>query len=211
MQLLSIGATSSSAWVRLSFSSGSPLLFPTDLLSVHSLKKGLTIDPQKLIELKKTTLSQKLLDYSYKILAQRPYSIQRISQKINQKLYEYQRKMDLKIDFDTSFVIKTLQSKSYLNDDQFARHWIEKEIRIAKKSNRAIVQSLFSQGIDRFIIKKYAYLLTIQREEALLAKLLAKKTNKRFFPKEKLIASFLRLGFTYQSIKKAIDQRPKKQ
>lgn len=219
MQLNSITATGSKNWIRLGFSSGPSLLFPINGLLNHSLKKGVKIGPKKLIELKKTTLQQKLLDYSYKILAQRSHTIKKTTQKLERKSYEYQKKLNLNTEVDLNRIIKNLKNKSYLNDNQFAKYWIEKEIRKGKKSNRAIIQSLFLQGVPSKIIKKHEHLLNSEKEEELLDKLLEKKLrsyklseiSKDFSRKNKIIASLVRSGFNYSLVKKTIDQRLKNQ
>jgi len=219
MQLNSITATRSKNWIRLGFSSGPPLLFPVNGLLDHSLKKGVKIGSKKLIELKKTTLQQKLLDYSYKILAQRSYTTKKLTQKLERKSYEYQKKLGLNIEVDLNRVIKRLKNKSYLNDNRFAKYWIEKETRKGKKSNRAIIQSLFLQGVPSKIIKKHKHFLTSEKEEKLLDRLLEKKLrpfklseiSKDFSKKNKIMASLVRSGFSYSLVKKTIDQKLKKQ
>lgn len=219
MELVSISATRSRSWVRLRFSSGSFLYFPIDSLVDQSLKKGQKISKKKLVELKTISLHQKLLEYSYKILAQRSYSIKNITQKIDRKLYEYSKKYKLDIDFDIQKIIEILKEKTYLDDDKFAKQWIEGQIRKAKKSNKIILQSLFQKGICPAIIKKYEHLLDKDKEEALLETLLEKKTknmnltelSKDYKKLNKLIASFLRTGFDYHTIRKKIDQKLKKQ
>lgn len=99
-----------------------------------------------------------------KLLSYRPRSIREIKQRLT------------KTNADTKTidrVINNLIDQNLLNDQEFAKWWVEQRIKFRPRGNFALTQELTQKGIDREIID--SVLLTKEQEIRLAKKLLAKK------------------------------------
>lgn len=100
-------------------------------------------------------------------------------------------------------VFDRLVEKKYVNDDNFARFWIEN--RFVKKgvSQRRLKNELKAKGVDSHVVERL--LADSDRsDDNEIKKIIAKKRS-RYDSDDKLIAYLMRLGFGYDDIKTAID------
>jgi len=109
-------------------------------------------------------------------------------------------------------IIIKLKEKRFLNDEEFAKGWIENRNRFKPRSLRLIKIELKQKGITQDIIEK-----TINDKELMIndldsAKELVEKKMKRFkdLPKQEIYQRLGRFlaskGFNWDTIKKAIDE-----
>lgn len=109
----------------------------------------------------------------------------------------------------TQLLIDQLKSKRLLNDEQFARDWVE--ARSKKYGKNKIRQELFHKGIDREIIDRVVSgQVTGDSEEQTAEKTLEKKLNlwRHLKPMEfrkKAYDYLLRRGFEYEIVKSLVD------
>lgn len=110
-------------------------------------------------------------------------------------------------------VIEQLTSERFLNDEEFARQWVQSRARFRPKGKRIVIMELQQKGIDREIIEK---VLTeempddVPNEEEQLKKLIQQRLKnyegmKKQEIYQKLGAYLGRRGFSWEQIKKAID------
>ncbi len=102
----------------------------------------------------------------------------------------------------TTRVFERLAEKGYINDEAFARHWIENRSLKKGTSKRKLSAELSVKGVDRSIIERL--LGETERTDAdELRKVIIKKRG-RYPDEQKFIAYLARLGFSYDDIKLAL-------
>lgn len=109
-------------------------------------------------------------------------------------------------------IIEQLKEQGLINDERFAREWVEARRRSKQKGVKALRLELWQKGIDREIIEEVTRVESLESsEEQIAEKALEKKTKiwKNLEPMEfrKKATNFLmRKGFEYETAKKAIDK-----
>ncbi len=150
------------------------------------LKVGQKITEQDLEKYRKASSFGKLYQRTLEWVLTRPHSVKETRDYLFKKHAEKE---------DSEKIIKTLQEKSYLNDEAFARFYAEN--RFVKKgiSKKRLELELTKKGVDRQVIED-ALAGSERSDEEEIKKIIAKKRNK--YDDEKLIAYLTRQGFSYQ-------------
>ncbi|HET6746869.1 MAG TPA: RecX family transcriptional regulator [Candidatus Saccharimonadales bacterium] len=102
----------------------------------------------------------------------------------------------------TSRVFARLTEKGYVNDELFARHWVENRHMSKGASARKLIAELRSKGIEQSIIEKVMRETTRDDSDELM-KMIAKKRQK-YTDEQKLIQYLARQGFAFDDIKAAL-------
>ena len=109
-------------------------------------------------------------------------------------------------------VISKLKEKRFINDEEFARQWIENRNRFKPRSLRLIKLELKQKGISEEIVEKIIFndefLISNDLEQA--KRLVEKKIGKfKGLPKQEIYQKLGRFlaskGFNWDTIKKSID------
>ena len=174
---------------------------------LSNLRLGQEMDETRLKELVFKGEVNRLLERIGKFLTIRPRSEKEIRDRISQKLYK--RKLPGFIDkvkLKNSVLIK-LSKLDFIDDEKFAKWWVEQRSQFRPKGKRALMAELRAKGVSDEAIKKA--LAFLGSEKDLIKKLMDKKlkTLQRFSEKqrkEKLIQFLLRKGFSWEGIKEAI-------
>lgn len=104
----------------------------------------------------------------------------------------------------TKRVFERLLEKGYINDEKFARFWVENRSLSKGVSGRKLISELQSKGIASAIISQVMD-ETDRSDSDEIKKIIVRK--KRNYPDEnKLIAYLARQGFAYDDIKSAINE-----
>lgn len=109
-------------------------------------------------------------------------------------------------------VLDKLVGTGLVNDQEFARWWIDQRLTFRKNSARAIAQELKSKGIPREVIDELLEEMVPKDKERVLIKELIKKNAWRWekLPKkkgrEKVIGFLSRRGFGWEEISSVIDE-----
>ncbi len=99
-------------------------------------------------------------------------------------------------------VLEKLQHKSYADDEQFARWWVENRNLTKGTSLRKLLAELRAKGVSGAIIEEV--MAESQRsDDDELAKVIAKKRSK-YADDQKLMQYLARQGFQYGDIKRAL-------
>ncbi|MDN5275502.1 MAG: regulatory protein RecX [Candidatus Saccharibacteria bacterium] len=103
----------------------------------------------------------------------------------------------------TDRVYDRLVSRGYVNDENFARYWIENRQLRKGISRRKLMMELRGKGIDSAVVES---LLgeTERSDQEELQKVIAKKAA-RYDDRQKLIAYLMRQGFRYDDILSALE------
>jgi regulatory protein len=152
---------------------------------------------QKLIE--KVSLG-KLLDKIYKFLAFRP----RTEGEIQDFLFKKEASKKEK-----DLIVARLKNQGYLNDEEFARWWIEQRSKFRPKGKRILRKELLQKGLKGEVIEE---VLKTQVDEFSLALKAAQKRYPRYKDLDqreflRKMGQFLeRRGFSWETIKEVVEQ-----
>ena len=116
----------------------------------------------------------------------------------------YTRKVDLFTEEDIESVIEKLIEKKYLDDEKFAKFYVENFRAKKGVSERKLREDLKKKGVSSEIIEKTLENSERNPEEEIKKIILKKK--KRYKTKEKLLLYILRQGFDYDLAKKMIEK-----
>lgn len=99
-------------------------------------------------------------------------------------------------------VFNRLIEKRYIDDEKFARFWIENRGSTKGASRRKLTSELRAKGIDQAIIEK-CFTDSLRNDQDELEKVIAKK--RRQYPDDQKFMQYLaRQGFSYDDIKSAL-------
>lgn len=102
----------------------------------------------------------------------------------------------------TERVFGRLEEKGYINDEVFARHWIEQRHLTKGASKRKLMSELRGKGVDIGLIEQLLH-SSSRNDEDELRKMIEKKRG-RHSDEQKLIQYLARQGFSFDDIKQAL-------
>lgn len=148
---------------------------------------------------------QKLLDKAVRFLSSRPRS----EKEVKDYLYK-KRPRDEEL---RERVLVELRALDLVDDREFVRWWLEQRATFRPRGEMLLVAELLRKGIDKDLIE-----MTVKgkiKELPLARKVISRKekalSGLPFFKKRKKIGDFLlRRGFSYETVKKILDEKLKK-
>lgn len=99
-------------------------------------------------------------------------------------------------------VYERLLEKRYIDDQKFARFWVENRNQTKGSSRRKLVAELRAKGVEQTIIDD-ALIQTERRDENEIQKIIVKK-RKKYPDEQKLMQYLARQGFSYDDIRRAL-------
>ncbi len=158
---------------------------------IHS---GLELSEPRLAQLKKTSDLGKAYERGLMFATLRPRSIK--------EMYDYARRKKWDPN-DAKIIIDKLIAKSYLNDQQFAKLWVENRKLTKSISARRLRLELQQKGIPNDIINEA---MVAYEDQSPLRELVAKKRRLTRFAndEQKLMQYLARQGFGFDDIKAAL-------
>lgn len=170
-----------------------------DQLLDEKLKKGDTLDDQRIKQLKKLSDEGKLKQRALEWLLMRPHS----TREFRDYMYRKQADKDM-----TQVWVDEFTQKKYLDDESFAR-WFADNRRRKNKSSRAIQAELRSKGISAEIVQSVLGGQKSDSDTTSLVALITKlRSRPRYQDEQKLIQHLVTKGFRYGQIKEALAQDP---
>lgn len=103
-------------------------------------------------------------------------------------------------------VVVQLRERKYLNDEEFARAWVESRLIHKKPSKRRLQQELQQKGVDSKIIATVLQNENINERDILLELVHKKRKMVRYQDDNKLIAYLLRQGFGYDDVRGVLNE-----
>ena len=180
-----------------------------DLVVEYRLIKDKVIDQVLLDKLLFEAEVGKLMERMYALFNKRARSEKEIRDYFRIKNYELRIKnKELISDLVIEQVIKKLNQKSLLNDEEFAKAWVLS--RSKKKSIQAVKSELYKKGIDKEIIEEAvgfqsSAIRQNQTAEELLIKRLPRWQDLPYMDRKKKAFEFLlRRGFEYELVKEVV-------
>ncbi len=181
------------------------------VVAKYNLYKGKDVTAEVLDEVLESEIYFKLYDKSIGKLARRPHSAREVAQYLREVLYKKsedwfkgiaeERKKLLSKEIPEK-VIADLQEKNLLNDEDFAKWWIESRDNFRPRGWIAVKQELLQKGVDGKLVDKFAPKVENQL-------VLAEKAYLKAFPNRKpeFQKAAMRLkskGFDWDTIKKVL-------
>ena len=175
------------------------------------LKIGQAIDDELKSQLKRASDFGKLYSRTLEYVFSRPHSIKEVRDYLHRKTLDKpvrvkNRKTNeyitqIRKGYDSSLIepiLRRLDEHGYLDDEKFARAWIENRNVKRGTSLKKLRNELALKGIDsRIVDKVLSENLRDDRDE--LRKVIARKQNK-YDDRQKLIQYLMRQGFNYSDV-----------
>ena len=177
------------------------LAISSELLVKEGLKVGQELSSQKTEELVTKDRLGRAQEQIYRFLSYRPRS--------EKEIRDYLGKKELREE-EKEKIVKKFKEEKLINDLEFARWFLEQRQTFRPKGSYALGQELRQKGIGEKIIDQ---VLPSKEEELKLAKKALVKAEKKYASfwgrekKEKLMAYLRRRGFSWEVVKKAVDER----
>lgn len=182
--------------------------FSLDITQVAELgiKTGAEYTVEELAELENESQFGKLYTRSLEYVLIRPRSQRELRDYLYRKTRDSRTKMGtIKKGVSpelTERVFNRLLEKGYLDDEKFARFWVENRNTRKGSSLRKLQSELMAKGVERSIIER-ALQDTDRSDTDELKKIILKKAS-RYSDEQKLMAYLVRQGFSYDDVKQAI-------
>jgi len=175
------------------------------------LKIGQVVAEEKIKKLLFESQFQKLRDGALHFLSFRPRSEKEIRDYLKKKVYKLKAENQQSDLVDQ--VIKKLYDQKLVDDQGFAVWWCQQRAKFRPRGERAILMELRQKGVEEEVAREA--LKECFNEEESIAKLVAKKQKswQKFSSRErrqKMGQYLFRLGFSWPSIRSAIDSLEEK-
>lgn len=157
------------------------------------IKIGIEVTESDLERYKKASDYGKLYYNALVYSMSRPHSVREV------ELYLRKKSQDPEM---ITGVIEKLIDKRYVNDDNFARWWVENRMLKKGVSTRRLKQELLNKGVSSESITSAIESVDRDEKEEIM-KMLKRKINK--YEPEKLKAYLMRQGFRYSDIVEAFE------
>lgn len=176
------------------------------------IKSGSEVTPEQLEELLTESARRKMMNKALDLLSMRDYSRRELSDKLVTKAWEKkeQKDMDLgSLKQQASDICDRLEELGLLNEERFARSYVDELIRRKHLSKSGLKTALIQKGVQRDIIETVLEEVDIDPVEQ-VRELLATKFKNRDFSDEKqktrTVNALLRLGYRYNEIHAAMGE-----
>ena len=176
------------------------------------IKSGSEVTPEQLEELLTESARRKMMNKALDLLSLRDYSRRELSDKLVTKAWEKkeQKDMDLgSLKQQASDICDRLEELGLLNEERFARSYVDELIRRKHLSRSGLRTALIQKGVQRDIIETVLEAVDVDPVEQ-IRELLATKFKNRDLSDEKqktrTVNALLRLGYRYNEIHAAMGE-----
>ena len=176
------------------------------------IKSGSEVTPEQLEELLTESARRKMMNKALDLLSMRDYSRRELADKLVTKAWEKkeQKDMDLgSLKQQASDICDRLEELGLLNEERFARSYVDELIRRKHLSKSGLKTALIQKGVQRDIIETVLEEVDDDPVEQ-IRELLATKFRNRDLSDEKqktrTVNALLRLGYHYNEIHAAMGE-----
>jgi regulatory protein len=180
--------------------------FALPALDAAKLRKGQQLSQAEIQSLRLTDLQAKGYERAIRFLGVRPRS----EWEVRQNLLRYRIRGDERLtEGHIEAILERLRDQRYVDDDAFARYWVEQRNQFKPMSPRALSYELRQKGVDARIIERVVTAEVEPEEAALHA---ARKQARRYQHLDpetfrKKMAGFLqRRGFAWPVVQETLHQ-----
>ena len=187
--------------------------FSLDIAQVTdlNLKVGHELSDGELEKLQEESQFGKLYMRALEYCLRRPHSVKEVRDYLWRKTQPTLRKgqtgMNNPVVYServASRVLSKLQQKAYVDDDEFARWWVENRQLSKGVSQRKLTAELRSKGVHADIIAQTLE-KTDRTDEQELRKVIAKKHRRYAGDRQKFVQYLVRQGFSYDDVVSALN------
>ena len=176
------------------------------------IKSGSEVTPEQLEELLTESARRKMMNKALDLLSMRDYSRRELADKLVTQAWEKkeQKDMDLgSLKQQASDICDRLEELGLLNEERFARSYVDELIRRKHLSKSGLKTALIQKGVQRDIIETVLEEVDVDPVEQ-IRELLATKFRNRDLSDEKqkprTVNALLRLGYHYNEIHAAMGE-----
>lgn len=167
-------------------------------LLASGVRIGQELDESSLADLKDKAVIDKAYDRAINLVSRRPRSEWELQDYLKRKEYEPQV---------GDAVIEKLRARGYVNDEDFARRWVESRRLLKSISKRRLSQELRQKRVANDVIQQ-----TLEADEAdelnIIKELVEKKRKQTKYQDDLKLAQYLtRQGFSYSDIKQVLSNK----
>ena len=184
--------------------------FSLDILQVTSLgvKVGKELNQEELDELERESQFGKLYNRTLEYCFVRPRSQREVRDYLYRKTLDRRSKDgQLRPGYSkqlTERVFERLVEKGHIDDENFARYWIENRHQRKGISRRTLLAELSSKGVDRSVAEHL--LVNSERNDVIELEKVIHKKQSRYSDRQKFIAYLMRRGFSYDDIVASLER-----
>lgn len=187
--------------------------FSLDITQVTdlNLKVGRELSDGELEELQEESQFGKLYMRALEYCLRRPHSVKEVKDYLWRKTQPILRKSQTGMNNPVVYservasrVLRKLQQKAYVDDEAFARWWVENRQLSKGVSRRKLTAELCSKGVHADIIAQMLE-KTDRTDEQELRKVIAKKHRRYAGDRQKFVQYLVRQGFSYDDVVSALN------
>jgi len=184
--------------------------FSLDIFQVADLgiRVGKDYSEDELVELETESQFGKLYARALEYCMMRPHSAKEVRDYLYRKTRDTRTKTGgIKKGVPQELTVRVfdrLVEKGYVNDESFARYWVQNRNVTKGTSRRKLTAELRSKGVEQGIIDKFLQ-ESERSDEDELQKIIAKKRH-RYDDEQKFMQYLARQGFSYDDIKRALSE-----
>lgn len=161
---------------------------------IHS---GQELSERELEELKDTSQIDKFYNRTLLLLARRPRS--------RWELEDYLRRKDSPAPL-TEQILNKLSKTGLVDDDKFARLWVENRRLLRPTSRRRLVQELRQKRVSQEVIDRALDSDKVEETDVLKELIEKKQRQTKYQDQQKLMQYLARQGFSYGDIKSVLSE-----
>jgi regulatory protein len=170
-----------------------------DQLTDAAVRVGDNLTEARVTELMQQSEVGKMLDRAYNYLSYRVRS--------RQEMVRYLRRKGCD-DEMAAFLLQRLEDQDHINDQRFARDWVELRQNISPRSRVQLQAELREKGIASDIIAEVLESVDAATEVELLIALVDQKRLRQRYPDNQKLTRYLASkGFGFDAIRVALEQR----
>lgn len=199
---------------RVNISVDGKYRFSLDIFQVveTGIKIGLEVDENRIEQLEQESQFGKMYGQSLEYCLVRPRSVREMRDYLYRKTRDRKvrsRKDGQIIDRKgisveiTEKVLDRLINRGYVDDEKFAKYWVENRYLRKGSSLRRLAMELMNKGVDQGIIKSIIE-DSDRNDSEELKKIISKKRQK--YDDKKLIQYLVRQGFSYDDVKSSLSE-----
>jgi regulatory protein len=160
------------------------------------ITKGQEISEDQIAEFKDSAAVDDAYNKTLGLIARRLRSEWEIRDYLKRKHYDIE---------NINLIIARLYKRNWLNDEAFARMWVENRRLLRSASTRRISQELKAKHVSDTIIQKVLEEDSTEDSTILTTLVERKRKQTRYQDDQKLLAYLIRQGYNYQDVKQAIE------
>lgn len=164
----------------------------------QKLHSGLELDEAHLSELKAASEAGKLYDRLLRYVLVRPRSHREVEQYCRRKQYDPDQCRQ---------AMERLELRGYLNDEAFARAWVESRSLTKAVSERRLRLELKQKGIDDEVAGRVLAASSYSQDVALQTLIAKKKRQARYQDQDKLLRYLVGQGFRYDMVRAVLEEQ----